>query len=49
MAHYPVMGGPLWVTLAKIKIEVEEIIDASHRPSFWIEFKTYPVELSREI
>jgi len=49
MAYYPVMGRPLWVTLIKIKIKVVEIEDASHSPSFCIKFKTYPVELSREI
>jgi len=49
MAHHPVMGRPLWVTLIKIKIKIVEIGDASHRLSFWIEFKTYPIELSREI
>jgi len=49
MAHYPVMGMPLRVTLIKIKIKVFEIIDVSHGPSFWIKFKTYPVELSRGI
>ena len=49
MAYYPVMGRPLWVTLIKIKIKVVEIEDTSHNPSLCIKFKTYPVELSREI
>jgi hypothetical protein len=45
----PLPGEPLRVTLVKIKIEVAEITDASHGLSFCIKFKTYPVELSREI
>ena len=49
MAHYPVRDRPLRVTLIKIKIKVVEIEDTSHTPSLCIEFKTYPVELSREI
>jgi len=49
MAHYPVMGRPLWVPLIKIKIKIVEIDHASHRPYFHIAFKTYPVELSRGI
>ena len=50
MARTPDMGGPLWVTLVKIKIKKVEIKDASHRLSFCcLNFKTYPFELSREI
>ncbi len=45
----PLSGWPLRVTLIKIKIKVAEIEDASHKPSFCIKFKTYPVELSRGI
>jgi len=45
----PLWDRPLRVTLVKIKIKVEEIVNASHRPSYWIEFKTYLVELSRRI
>ena len=48
MAHYPVMGMPLRVTLIKIKIKVK-IEGASHRFSFCVIFNTYPVELSSEI
>jgi len=43
------MGKPLWVTLVKIKIKKVKIRGGSHRLSFsWFNFKTYPVELSRE-
>ena len=45
----PLWDRPLRVTLIKIKIKVEEIVNASHRPSYFLKFKPYPVELSREI
>lgn len=44
MAHYPVMGRPLWVTLIKIKIE--EIIDASHGPSFFVTYNLRHIRLN---
>jgi hypothetical protein len=43
----PLSGWPLRVILIKIKIA--KIIDVCHGPSFSMRFKTYTVELSREI
>jgi hypothetical protein len=46
MAQYPVMGMPLWVTLIKIKIKVEEIIDAYHEPSFFVIYNLRYIRLN---
>jgi len=46
MAYYPVMGVPLWATLIKIKIKVEETIDASHGPSFFVTFNLRHIQLN---
>jgi len=46
MAQYPVMGMPLWVTLIKIKIKIEEIIDAYHEPSFFVTYNLRYIRLN---
>lgn len=46
MAHCPVMGRPLWVTLIKIKIKIAEIEDASHGPSFFVTHNLRHIQLN---